>query len=145
MQIRPISDLRNKFTEIEQAVQDGEPVYLTKNGYGTMVVLSLESYEKLTKGGRMITLVFNKTENTKPELMNAFKAAEASGNITAWTVRAKLGKASAYAVRHIKRRKVFTLCDLDEIAFDMVRRSDQMRGNILAERFVQDIRDDQKL
>ena len=93
MQIRPISDLRNKFTEIEQAVQDGEPVYLTKNGYGTMVVLSLESYEKLTKGGRMITLVFNKTENTKPELMNAFKAAEASGNITAWTVRAKLGKA----------------------------------------------------
>ena len=48
MQIRPISDLRYKFTEIEQAVQSGSPVYLTKNGYGSMVVLSLESYEKLT-------------------------------------------------------------------------------------------------
>lgn len=50
IQIRPISDLRNKFTEIEKAVGGGEPVYLTKNGYGTMVVLSLESYSKLTDG-----------------------------------------------------------------------------------------------
>ena len=40
--IRPVSDLRNKFTEIEQTVKNGEPVYLTKNGYGSMVVLSLE-------------------------------------------------------------------------------------------------------
>lgn len=50
IQIRPVSDLRNKFTEIEKAVGGGEPVYLTKNGYGTMVVLSLESYSKLTDG-----------------------------------------------------------------------------------------------
>jgi prevent-host-death family protein len=48
IQIRPISDLRNKFTEIESVVQDGEPVYLTKNGYGTMVVMSLEKYAELT-------------------------------------------------------------------------------------------------
>lgn len=48
IQIRPVSDLRNKFTEIESAVKEGEPVYLTKNGYGTMVVLSLESYSRLT-------------------------------------------------------------------------------------------------
>ena len=32
MQIRPVSDLRNKFTEIEKAVQDGSPIYLTKHG-----------------------------------------------------------------------------------------------------------------
>ena len=31
MNIRPVSDLRNKFTEIETAVKNGEPVYLTKN------------------------------------------------------------------------------------------------------------------
>lgn len=46
--IRPVSDLRNKFTEIEQTVKQGEPVYLTKNGYGSMVVLSLEQYAALT-------------------------------------------------------------------------------------------------
>lgn len=48
IQIRPVSDLRNKFTEIETIVNQGELVYLTKNGYGSMVVLSLEAYSKLT-------------------------------------------------------------------------------------------------
>ncbi|MEG0126921.1 MAG: type II toxin-antitoxin system prevent-host-death family antitoxin [Clostridia bacterium] len=46
--IRPVSDLRNKFTEIERSVKQGKPVYLTKNGYGSMVVLSLEQYASLT-------------------------------------------------------------------------------------------------
>lgn len=46
--IRPVSDLRNKFTEIEDSVKQGQPVYLTKNGYGSMVVLSLEQYAALT-------------------------------------------------------------------------------------------------
>ena len=50
MQIRPVSDLRNKFPEVEKFVERGEPVYLTKNGYGTMVVLSLEAYSKLIDG-----------------------------------------------------------------------------------------------
>ena len=50
IQIRPVSDLRNKFSEIEKAVGGGEPVYLTKNGYGTMVVLSLDAYSRLTDG-----------------------------------------------------------------------------------------------
>jgi prevent-host-death family protein len=50
IQIRPVSDLRNKFPEIEKVVGGGEPVYLTKNGYGSMVVLSLEAYSKLTDG-----------------------------------------------------------------------------------------------
>ena len=48
LNIRPISDLRNKFTEIENTVSNGEPVYLTKNGYGTMVVMSIEQYSRLT-------------------------------------------------------------------------------------------------
>ena len=46
--IRPVSDLRNNFTEIESVVKKGVPVYLTKNGYGSMVVLSLEQYAALT-------------------------------------------------------------------------------------------------
>lgn len=50
LQIRPVSDLRNKFPDIEKIVNAGEPVYLTKNGYGAMVVLSLDEYSKLTDG-----------------------------------------------------------------------------------------------
>lgn len=45
--IRPVSDLQNKLTEIEEIVQQGEPVFLTKNGYGSMVVLSVEQYSAL--------------------------------------------------------------------------------------------------
>jgi prevent-host-death family protein len=48
IQIRPVSDLRNKFPEIENAVSGGQPVYLTKNGHGAMVVMSLEKYAELT-------------------------------------------------------------------------------------------------
>lgn len=48
LDIRPVSDLRNKFSEIEETVKSGQPVYLTKNGYGSMVVLSLEQYAALT-------------------------------------------------------------------------------------------------
>ena len=46
--IRPVSDLRNKFSEIEKTVKNGQPVYLTKNGYGTMDVMSIEEYSRLT-------------------------------------------------------------------------------------------------
>ncbi len=46
--IRPVSDLRNKYPEIEELVlKENEPVYLTKNGYGSIVVLSIEEYAKL--------------------------------------------------------------------------------------------------
>lgn len=49
IQIRPVSDLRNKFPEIEELViREGQPVFLTKNGYGSMVVLSLDKYAELT-------------------------------------------------------------------------------------------------
>ena len=47
LNIRPVSDLRNKYPEIEQLVLGGEDVYLTKNGYGSMVVMSIEQYSKL--------------------------------------------------------------------------------------------------
>lgn len=53
IQIRPVSDLRNKFSEIEMLVNEGQPVYLTKNGYGTMVVLSLEKYASLVDNVEM--------------------------------------------------------------------------------------------
>ena len=49
LNIRPVSDLRNKFPEIESTVlQNNEPVFLTKNGYGTMVLMSIEQYSAMT-------------------------------------------------------------------------------------------------
>lgn len=45
--IRPISDLRNSFADISKIVHEStEPVFLTKNGYGDMVVMSMEAYEE---------------------------------------------------------------------------------------------------
>jgi prevent-host-death family protein len=44
-QIRPVSDLRNNFAEISRIVHEtAEPVFLTQNGYGDMVVVSVEAY-----------------------------------------------------------------------------------------------------
>lgn len=46
--IRPVSDLRNNFAEISKTVHEtAKPVFLTKNGYGDMVVLSMEAFESL--------------------------------------------------------------------------------------------------
>lgn len=46
--IRPVSDLRNSFAEISRQVHETqEPVFLTKNGFGDMVVLSMEAFENL--------------------------------------------------------------------------------------------------
>jgi prevent-host-death family protein len=46
--IRPVSDLRNNFADISRTVHDtAQPVFLTKNGYGDMVVLSMEAYENM--------------------------------------------------------------------------------------------------
>ena len=47
--IRPVSDLRNKFTDIESTVNTGEPVFLTKNGYGSMVVMSIDTYSRMNR------------------------------------------------------------------------------------------------
>ncbi len=45
--IRPVSDLRNNFADISRIVHEtAEPVFLTKNGYGDMVVMSMEAFEK---------------------------------------------------------------------------------------------------
>jgi prevent-host-death family protein len=46
-QIRPITDLRNT-TEISNVCHaKREPVFITKNGYGDLVVMSMETYEEM--------------------------------------------------------------------------------------------------
>lgn len=46
--IKPISDLRNKSNEISELAHNGdEPIFITKNGEGDMVVMSISHYSKL--------------------------------------------------------------------------------------------------
>ena len=46
--IRPVSDLRNKYAQIEDiVVNKKEPVIFTKNGYGSTVLIDLREYEKM--------------------------------------------------------------------------------------------------
>ena len=46
--IRPVSDLRNNFAEISKIVHEtAQPVFLTKNGYGNMVILSMEAFQNM--------------------------------------------------------------------------------------------------
>jgi prevent-host-death family protein len=45
-QIRPITDLRNTNEISELCHKQGEPIFITKNGYGDLVVMSIETYER---------------------------------------------------------------------------------------------------
>jgi PHD/YefM family antitoxin component YafN of YafNO toxin-antitoxin module len=44
--IIPIKDLKDTATISNMVKEDAEPVYITKNGYGDMVIMSLDYYEK---------------------------------------------------------------------------------------------------
>lgn len=46
-QIRPITDLRNTNEISELCHNKKEPVFITKNGYGDLVVMSVETYEEM--------------------------------------------------------------------------------------------------
>ena len=46
-QIKPITDLRNTNEISELCHARKEPIFITKNGYGDMVVMSMETYDSL--------------------------------------------------------------------------------------------------
>ncbi len=72
-EIRPIKDLRNT-SEISELCHDrNEPVYITKNGYGHLVVMSMETYkEKLAKAELYEKLAEAEMQlNNKEELLDA--------------------------------------------------------------------------
>lgn len=50
MNIRPVSDLRNRYKEVESEARENGPVFLTKNGYGSMVLMSIEQFDYLNGG-----------------------------------------------------------------------------------------------
>ena len=48
-EIRPIRDLRNTNEISEICHTRKEPVFITKNGYGDLVVMSIEVYDEMIK------------------------------------------------------------------------------------------------
>ena len=72
--IRPISDLRNNFSSISETVHtDDEPVFLTKNGIGDMVVMSLDYYEKQLARIEL----YQKLNEARDEINNGAKGTDA--------------------------------------------------------------------
>lgn len=64
IQIRPVTDLQNDYNAIEKEVlESDQTMYLTKNGYGSMVMMSLEKYTELTDKPNFAT----PTLNTNPK------------------------------------------------------------------------------
>lgn len=52
--IKPVSDLRN-YNDVLRDVENGEPVFLTKNGRGCYVILDMEEYEKITAALKLMS------------------------------------------------------------------------------------------
>lgn len=52
-QIRPITDLRNTNEISDMCHSSGEPVFITKNGYGDLVIMSIETYERIAENHRI--------------------------------------------------------------------------------------------
>jgi len=47
MYIKPSASLRNEYTSISDlAKKTGEPIYITKNGEGDLVIMSIDAFEK---------------------------------------------------------------------------------------------------
>ena len=77
-QIIPIKDLKDTANVSELCHTLNEPIYVTKNGYGDMVLMSMDYYESMRKKWEMYTdletseeqIVQGKTKNAKKALQS---------------------------------------------------------------------------
>lgn len=60
--IKPITDLRDttKISDLCHATKD--PIFITKNGYGDMVIMSIEAYEEMLEERKIDTLITDAEE-----------------------------------------------------------------------------------
>lgn len=71
--IMPIKELRNT-TEISNlAHKEQEPIFITKNGYSDLVVMSSELYDKFAKINRIDQAIYE----SEQEIANGAKAIDA--------------------------------------------------------------------
>ena len=64
--IVPIRDLKNTTTISQLCHEEDEPIFITKNGYGDMVIMSMETYEK----NLFLSNVYGKRKEAKQDMKN---------------------------------------------------------------------------
>lgn len=70
--IRPSAELRNNYNEISKIChQTNQPVYITKNGYNDLVILSNEAYEKYEE--QRIEILISEYFNKKFPNLESFR------------------------------------------------------------------------
>ena len=72
--IIPIKDLRNTNEISELAHKEQEPIFVTKNGYSDLVIMSNELYDKFVKINRIDYAIYE----AEKELENGAKAVDAN-------------------------------------------------------------------
>ena len=72
--IRPSADLRNNYNEISQFCHDyPEPVYITKNGTGDLVVMSMETFEMISGRTQLYSAINEGLNQVKQEKVKPLK------------------------------------------------------------------------
>lgn len=64
-QIIPIKDLKNTSVISDLCHSTSEPVYITKNGYGDMVIMSMETFEGVSATLNMYQSLINSEQQIK--------------------------------------------------------------------------------
>ena len=82
--IIPIRDLKDTAAISQMCSESTEPIYITKNGYGNMVIMSMEAYEKKM----FMTDVYSKLAEAEAEVREG-KVSDARDGLTA--LREKYG------------------------------------------------------
>ena len=77
-QIIPIRDLRNTNELSERCHEKQEPIFVTKNGYGDLVVMSIETYDKLLEG----VAIDNAIAESEAQIANGEELLEAKDVMT---------------------------------------------------------------
>lgn len=66
-QIRPITDLRNTNEISDLCHARKEPIFITKNGYGDLVVMSIETYEAIVEDKEIDTAISEAEDELKQD------------------------------------------------------------------------------
>lgn len=56
-QIRPITDLRNTNEISDLCHAKKEPIFITKNGYGDLVIMSIETFDSMLEDRELDTAI----------------------------------------------------------------------------------------
>lgn len=64
--IKPSSELRNKYNEISNLCKETrEPVYITVNGHGDTVILSLEQFDQMKSELELLKMLAESEEDVR--------------------------------------------------------------------------------